>query len=84
MLARQHGFRSPHLTLVQRFYMNWLTLTVLGAVAAWFEYSYQRSRHKKRASSDPKLEEKNSSESEPVSGGAGEDDERGTGIGASS
>jgi hypothetical protein len=59
MLARQHGFRSPHLTLVQRFYMNWLTLTVLGAVAAWFEYSYQRSRHKRRASSDPKLEEKN-------------------------
>jgi len=24
--------------------MNWLTLTVLGAVAAWFEYNYQRSR----------------------------------------
>jgi hypothetical protein len=29
--------------------MNWLTLTVLGAVAAWFEYSYQRSRRKKKS-----------------------------------
>ena len=30
--------------------MNWLTLTVLGAVAAWFEYNYQRSRRSKKAS----------------------------------
>jgi len=25
--------------------MNWITLAVLGGVAAWFEYSYRRSRH---------------------------------------
>ena len=27
--------------------MNWITLAVVGAVAAWFEYSYRRSRNKK-------------------------------------
>lgn len=27
--------------------MNWITLAVVGAVAAWFEYSYQRSRRRK-------------------------------------
>lgn len=27
--------------------MNWLTITVLGAVAAWFEYNYQKSRRAK-------------------------------------
>ena len=27
--------------------MNWITFVVLGGVAAWFEYSYQRSRHAK-------------------------------------
>lgn len=30
--------------------MNWITLTVLAGVAAWFEYSYQRSRRKKNES----------------------------------
>ncbi len=29
--------------------MNWLTLGVLGAVAAWFEYTYQRSRRKRNS-----------------------------------
>ncbi len=29
--------------------MNWLTITILGAVAAWFEYNYQRSRRKKNS-----------------------------------
>jgi len=28
--------------------MNWITVAVLGAVAAWFEYSYQRSRRKSK------------------------------------
>lgn len=32
--------------------MNWITVAVVGAVAAWFEYSYRRSRHKKAESSD--------------------------------
>jgi hypothetical protein len=27
--------------------MNWITLAVLGAVGAWFEYSYRKSRHSK-------------------------------------
>jgi hypothetical protein len=27
--------------------MNWVTVAVVGAVAAWFEYSYRRSRRKK-------------------------------------
>lgn len=27
--------------------MNWITMAVVGAVAAWFEYNYQRSRRKK-------------------------------------
>jgi hypothetical protein len=27
--------------------MDWVTVAVVGAVAAWFEYSYRRSRHKK-------------------------------------
>lgn len=27
--------------------MNWITLAVVGAVAAWFEYNYQRSRRHK-------------------------------------
>jgi hypothetical protein len=27
--------------------MNWITVAVVGAVAAWFEYSYRRSRRKK-------------------------------------
>ncbi len=27
--------------------MNWITVAVLGAVAAWFEYSYRNSRGKK-------------------------------------
>jgi predicted alpha/beta-hydrolase family hydrolase len=27
--------------------MNWITLAVVGAVAAWFEYNYQRSRRRK-------------------------------------
>ena len=27
--------------------MNWITVAVVGAVAAWFEYSYRRSRNKK-------------------------------------
>jgi len=26
--------------------MNWITVAVVGAVAAWFEYSYRRSRRK--------------------------------------
>jgi hypothetical protein len=26
--------------------MNWLTLTIVGAVAVWFEYSYRRSRNR--------------------------------------
>lgn len=33
--------------------MNWITITVLGAVAAWFEYSYQRSRHRKADAAPP-------------------------------
>ena len=33
--------------------MNWLTFTVLAAVAGWFEYNYQRSRRKKAS---PKTE----------------------------
>ncbi|MFZ0704405.1 MAG: hypothetical protein WAM71_02295 [Candidatus Korobacteraceae bacterium] len=27
--------------------MNWITVAVVGAVAAWFEYSYRRSRRKR-------------------------------------
>jgi hypothetical protein len=27
--------------------MNWITLAVVGAIAAWFEYSYRKSRHSK-------------------------------------
>ncbi len=27
--------------------MNWITVAVVGAVAAWFEYSYRKSRRKK-------------------------------------
>ena len=27
--------------------MNWLVLGIVGGVAAWFEYNYQRSRHGK-------------------------------------
>ena len=27
--------------------MNWITVAVVGAVAAWFEYSYRRSHRKK-------------------------------------
>jgi hypothetical protein len=34
--------------------MNWITLAVLGAVAAWFEYNYQRSRRKKGKSEGEK------------------------------
>jgi hypothetical protein len=30
--------------------MNWITLAVLGAVGAWFEYSYRRSRRIKTES----------------------------------
>jgi hypothetical protein len=30
--------------------MNWITVAVVGAVAAWFEYSYRRSRRKKAES----------------------------------
>lgn len=37
--------------------MNWITVAVVGAVAAWFEYSYRRSRRKKA--------ESNSKENEP-------------------
>ncbi len=29
--------------------MNWLTFVLVGGVAAWFEYNYQRSRHGKSA-----------------------------------
>ncbi len=32
--------------------MNWMTAAVLGAVAVWFEYSYQKS-HRKKAESEP-------------------------------
>ena len=28
--------------------MNWLVIAVVGAVAAWFEYNYQRSRHTRK------------------------------------
>lgn len=31
--------------------MNWITVAVVGAVAAWFEYSYRKSRRKKAGSS---------------------------------
>ena len=27
--------------------MNWLTMAVLGAVAGWFEFNYQKSRRRK-------------------------------------
>jgi hypothetical protein len=27
--------------------MNWLVFGIVGGVAAWFEYNYQRSRHGK-------------------------------------
>jgi hypothetical protein len=27
--------------------MNWMTVAVVGAVAAWFEYSYRKSRSKR-------------------------------------
>ncbi len=27
--------------------MNWITVAAVGAIAAWFEYSYRRSRRKK-------------------------------------
>ena len=30
--------------------MNWITVAVVGAVAAWFEYSYRKSRRKKAES----------------------------------
>ncbi len=32
--------------------MNWITIAVVGAVAAWFEYNYQRSRRRKTAAPD--------------------------------
>jgi len=28
--------------------MNWITVAAVGAIAAWFEYSYRRSRGKKK------------------------------------
>lgn len=31
--------------------MNWLTLALVGGVAAWFEYKYQRSRRSTPSSS---------------------------------
>lgn len=31
--------------------MNWITVAVVGAVAAWFEYNYRSSRRKKAESS---------------------------------
>jgi len=31
--------------------MNWITVAVVGAIAAWFEYSYRTSRQKKAESS---------------------------------
>jgi len=36
--------------------MNWITVAVVGAVAAWFEYSYRRSHKKASAGNqnDPK------------------------------
>jgi hypothetical protein len=43
----QRSWRFQHPTEVWPNIMNWLTLSVLGAVAAWFEYSYQRSRRKR-------------------------------------
>lgn len=30
--------------------MNWLTIALVGGVAAWFEFNYQRSRHSSKAS----------------------------------
>jgi hypothetical protein len=30
--------------------MSWITVAVIGAVGAWFEYSYRRSRRKKTGS----------------------------------
>jgi len=36
--------------------MNWITIAVVGAVAAWFEYSYRRSRHEKTESADSEKE----------------------------
>ena len=40
--------------------MNWLIIAVVGASAAWFEFNYQRSRHKDKkaaagANSSPSL-----------------------------
>jgi hypothetical protein len=29
--------------------MNWLTVAVLGAIAGWFEFNYQKSRRRKGA-----------------------------------
>ncbi len=43
--------------------MNWITVAVVGAVAAWFEYSYRRSRNKK---ADPS-KDANATSSIPVS-----------------
>jgi hypothetical protein len=33
--------------------MNWLTLTLLGTVAAWFAYSYWRSRRQEYSEPEP-------------------------------
>jgi predicted alpha/beta-hydrolase family hydrolase len=33
--------------------MNWITIAVVGAVAAWFEYNYQRSRRRKAGTPEP-------------------------------
>jgi hypothetical protein len=33
--------------------MNWITLAVVGAVAAWFEYNYQRSKRRRREPAAP-------------------------------
>jgi hypothetical protein len=34
--------------------MNWLAVVLVGGAAAWFEYNYQRSRHKKSSGDTPK------------------------------
>lgn len=36
--------------------MNWVTVAVVGAVAAWFEYNYRRSQRKKTESSSKEHE----------------------------
>jgi hypothetical protein len=46
--------------------MNWITVAVVGAVAAWFEYSYRKSRRKKAESGGNENESSTTPETQPA------------------